>query len=84
MLSWALEDQQSVLGAWALVGTWLGTSLSFFSRRCFETSLKVSAMEEGAGVSIWESGALFWGDWIHAMHLGLHISDMPHDCSPVA
>lgn len=56
MLSWALEDQQSVLGAWASVRTWLWTSLSFFSRRCFEISLKVSAMEDGAGVSIWELG----------------------------
>lgn len=84
MLSWPLEDQQSVRGAWALVGTWLGTSLSFFRRRRFETSLKVSAMEEGAEASIWESGALLWGDWIRAMDLGLHISDTPHDCSPVS
>lgn len=83
MLSWPWEDQQSVRGAWALVGTWLGTSLSFLRGRCFETSLKVSVMEEGAKASIWESGALLWGDWIHAMDLGLHISDMPHDCSPV-
>lgn len=59
MISWASEDQQSGLGAWALLRTQLRTNLSFFSRRCFKTSLKVSAMEEGADLSIWDLGSLF-------------------------
>lgn len=36
-------------------------------------------MEEGARVSIGELGAVL----VHAVDVGLHISGMPHGCSPV-
>jgi len=61
----------------------LGAGWGPACRSSADDALKGFSKEEGAAVSIWESGALLWGDWTLAMGLGLQSSDTLRDCSLV-